>query len=151
MSNLPERDYFDSDLARELLDIAGQPSDYRARAYYDPDGDYIEYLSKPDSHDDERVDSLVTAYYSIDANELIGAKIKGVKALLRRHPLLCIAVKDGRVNLRLLIMGGLIATGRLAPDEARTAMIDCEKVDRSLLELMKEHGEGLKADELLSA
>ena len=51
---------------------------FEPTATYDRDGDCIEFLASPDSFYGERVDDLVTVYYSHDTGEIVGALIKGV-------------------------------------------------------------------------
>ncbi len=50
-------------------------------AYYDPDGDCIEFLARPEPFYVERVDDLVTVYYSQETREVIGSLLKGVTKL----------------------------------------------------------------------
>ena len=64
---------------RQADDALGKPAQqFRPTATYDPDGDCIEFLAKPDPFYAERVDDLVTVYYSQETNEVIGSLIKGV-------------------------------------------------------------------------
>lgn len=58
----------------ELSQDAGPP---QATAVYDPDGDCIEFLARPEPFYAERVDDLVTVYYSQETGEVIGSLIKG--------------------------------------------------------------------------
>jgi hypothetical protein len=44
---------------------------------YDPDGACIEFLAKPEPFYAERIDDLVTVYYSQDTHEVIGSLLKG--------------------------------------------------------------------------
>jgi len=72
-------------------------------ATYDPDGDCIEFLAKPDPFYAERVDALVTVYCSQESNEVVGSLIKGVSRfchkLLDKMPGFKIEIQDGRVSL----------------------------------------------------
>lgn len=62
-----------------------RPSEpFEPSATYDPDGDRIEFIARPDSFYAERVDDLVTVYYSHETNEIVGSLIKGVSQLSRQ-------------------------------------------------------------------
>src|SRR6266704_286870 len=50
----------------ELAKHAGLP---QPTAVYDPDGDCIEFLAKPEPFYAERIDDLVTVYYSQERSE----------------------------------------------------------------------------------
>lgn len=60
-----------NELARS---VSGTP---QPTAVYDPDGDCIEFLAKPEPFYAERIDDLVTVYYSQETREIIGSLIKG--------------------------------------------------------------------------
>jgi hypothetical protein len=66
------------DFARTMLLLAKPAEQFRPTASYDPDGDCIEFLAKPDPFYAERVDDLVTVYYSQETGEVIGSLIKDV-------------------------------------------------------------------------
>lgn len=88
-----------SDFATHLLKLAQEAPPFHPTATYDPDGDCIEFLIKPDPFYAERIDDLVTVYYSQDTNEIIGSLIKGVRGFLKKHPGLNIDIQDQRVRL----------------------------------------------------
>jgi hypothetical protein len=88
-----------SDFAAHLLKLAQDVPAFQPSATYDPDGDCIEFLIQTDPFYAERIDDLVTVYYSQESNEIIGSLIKGVHGFLKRHPGLKIDVQDGRVRL----------------------------------------------------
>lgn len=73
------------------------------QVYYDKDGDSIEFLWSDDMFRGERIDSLVTVYYSEETNEIVGSLIKGVRAFLKdvvsRVPGFKIEIEDGSVRL----------------------------------------------------
>jgi len=91
------------EFAQLVLRQADQEKDFAPFAVYDPDGDCIEFIAKPDAYFAERIDGIVTAYYSEDSNEMIGAQIKGIKSLMRQSPGLAIEVEDGPVKLHFLL------------------------------------------------
>ncbi len=92
-----------SDFAKRMMLLARSAADFQPTATYDPDGDCIEFLARPDSFYAERVDDLVTVYYSQETHEVIGSLIKGVsgfcKKLSETMPGFQIEIRDGRVRL----------------------------------------------------
>jgi hypothetical protein len=68
----------DADFAKRMMLLARPAEQFRPTATYDPDGDCIEFLAKPDPFYAERVDELVTVYYSQETDEVVGSLIKGV-------------------------------------------------------------------------
>ena len=93
----------DSDFARRMMLLARSADEFEPTATYDPDGDCIEFLAKPDPFYAERVDDLVTVYYSQETNEVVGSLIKGVagfrKTISETMPGFQIEIRDGRVRL----------------------------------------------------
>jgi len=91
------------EFAKRMMLLAEPAERFKATATYDPDGDCIEFLASPDPFYAERIDDLVTVYYSQENNEIIGSQIKGVskfyRAVLRQMPGFKIEVHDGRVSL----------------------------------------------------
>ena len=92
-----------SDFARRMMLVARPAEQFEPTAAYDPDGDCIEFLAKPDPFYAERVDDLVTVYYSQETNEVVGSLIKGVsgfcKVISETMPGFKIQIRDGRVRL----------------------------------------------------
>lgn len=92
-----------SDFAKRMMLLARPTEQFEPTATYDRDGDCIEFLAKPDPFYAERVDDLVTVYYSQETNEVIGSLIKGVRgfceAIDRTMPGFKIEIRDGRVRL----------------------------------------------------
>jgi len=92
-----------SDFAERMMLLARPAEQFEPTATYDPDGDCIEFLAKPDSFYAERVDDLVTVYYSQETQEVIGSLIKGVRGfcdkILKTMPGFQIEIRDGRVRL----------------------------------------------------
>ena len=78
--------------------------DFKPHAYYDADGDCIEFVTAPDTFYGKRLDDLVTVYLSNDNNEVMGGLIKGAKRFIRNSPNFMVIIEDNRVRLsRLLI------------------------------------------------
>lgn len=93
-----------SDFAKRMMLLAHPAERFTPTAVYDADGDCVEFLAKPDAFYAERVDDLVTVYYSQETGEVIGSLIKGVKKfckqMLSRMPGFHIEIQDGRVSLQ---------------------------------------------------
>jgi hypothetical protein len=92
-----------SDFAAHMLELARNAPPFQPTATYDPDGDCIEFTAKPDSFYAERIDDLVTVYYSHETGEIVGSLIKCVSRLHRelcaKIPGFQIEIEDGRIRL----------------------------------------------------
>jgi hypothetical protein len=92
-----------AEFAKRVMMLARPAEQFRPTATYDPDGDCIEFLARPDPFYAERIDDLVTVYYSQESHEIVGSLIKGVtrfcKGILERMPGFKIEIHDGRVSL----------------------------------------------------
>ncbi len=88
--------------ANEVLQLAGLEDSHLPKAVYDPDGDCIEFVAKPDSFRAERVDDLVTVYYSHETGDIIGSLIKGVSRL-------CRALLQESVGMKIQILSGKVS------------------------------------------
>ena len=97
-----------SEFAEKMMLLARPAEQFKPTAIYDPDGDCIEFLAKPDSFYAERVDDLVTVYYSQETNEVTGSLIKGVRGFCEKiyqtMPGLKIEIRDGWVRLAWMPM-----------------------------------------------
>jgi hypothetical protein len=109
-----------ADFAAHLLKLAEAAPAFEPSAIYDPDGDCIEFLAKPDPFFAERVDDLVTVYYSQESKEIIGSLIKGVHRFLKAHPGLHIDIQDGRVRLVHLLRAKFWNKDNPQPVESRS-------------------------------
>jgi hypothetical protein len=101
----------DTDFARRMMLLARPAEQFRPTATYDPDGDCIEFLAKPDPFCAERVDELVTVYYSQETGEVVGSLIKGVAQFCqdfsKKNPGFRIVIHDGPVHLEHLFLARL--------------------------------------------
>ena len=92
-----------TEFAERMLAMADPAELFEPTATYDPDGDCIEFFFKPDNFYAERIDDLVTVYYSQESNEIVGSLIKGVSVfcqkVLEKIPGFKIEIHDGRVSL----------------------------------------------------
>jgi len=101
----------DIDFAKRMMLLARPAEQFRPTATYDPDGDCIEFLAKPDPFYGERVDDLVTVYYSQETGEVIGSLVKGVskfcQEFCKKNPGFRIVIHDGPVHLEHLFLARL--------------------------------------------
>lgn len=67
-----------AEFAERMMLLAKPAEQFRPTASYDPDGDCIEFLAKPDPFYAEQVDDLVTLYYSQETGEVVGSLLKGI-------------------------------------------------------------------------
>ena len=99
------------EFAKRMMLLAKTASEFKPTAYYDADGDCIEFLAKPDAFYEERIDDLVTVYYSQRTGEVIGSLIKGASKLAKRLaqelPGFMITIEDGRIRLGHLFLAGI--------------------------------------------
>jgi hypothetical protein len=97
-----------SEFARRMTLLARPAEQFKPTATYDPDGDCIEFLAKPDPFYAERIDDLVTVYYSQETDEVIGSLIKGVAKFCRdlegKLPGFKIEIHDGPVRLQHIFL-----------------------------------------------
>ncbi|MCH9021731.1 MAG: hypothetical protein IID32_03100 [Planctomycetes bacterium] len=61
--------------ARKVMDLAQTAGPFQPTAVYDPDGDCIEFVFKPDNFYARRIDDLLTVYYSQENEEIVGSLI----------------------------------------------------------------------------
>lgn len=112
-----------SDFAKRMILLARPAEQFEPTATYDPDGDCIEFLAKPDPFYAERVDDLVTVYYSQETNEVVGSLIKGVagfrKKISETMPGFQIEIRHGRVRLVHIFRARLWGSKR-APRDIET-------------------------------
>lgn len=101
------------EFAKRMLLLANSAERFKPYASYDPDGDCIEFLAKPDPFYAERIDDLVTVYYSQETNEVIGSLIKGAsqfcKQFMVQAPGFRITIEDGPVRLEHIFLAKLWA------------------------------------------
>ncbi len=94
-----------------MMLLAKPAEQFRPTVTYDPDGDCVEFLARPDSFYAERVDDLVTVYYSHQTGDVVGSQIKGVskfcKSVLEKMPGFRIEIRDGRVSLEHILRAKL--------------------------------------------
>lgn len=112
-----------SEFARRMTLLARPADQFKPTATYDRDGDCIEFLAKPDAFYAERIDDLVTVYYSQETDEVIGSLIKGISKFCRevegKLPGFKIEIHDGPVRLQHIFQARLWS-GPFKPREVPT-------------------------------
>ena len=113
----------DADFAKRMMLLARPAEQFRPTAAYDPDGDCIEFLAKPDPFYAERVDDLVTVYCSQETGEVIGSLIKGVVAFCnefsKKNPGFNLVIEAGSFRLSHLFLARMWSAPQ-APGEIKT-------------------------------
>ena len=124
-----------SNFAKRMMLLAQPAENFRPTATYDPDGDCIEFLAKPDSFYAERIDDLVTVYYSQETDEVVGSLIKSVskfcRDMLEKMPGLRIEIHDGPVRLQHIFRARMWS-GNFDPNDMATLTY------RKLIEVSRE-------------
>lgn len=92
------------DFAKAMMLLAGSAEDFNPTAYYDSDGDCIEFLISPEPFFAERIDDLLTVYWSQENNQqLVGAVLKGISKFfeetVRSLPGFSLEIHDGPARL----------------------------------------------------
>ena len=99
------------EFAKRMMLLARPAEQFEPTATYDPDGDCIEFLAKPDPFHAERVDDLVTVYYSQETGDVVGSLIKGVtrfcSEFTKKNPGFRIVIEDGPVRLEHFFLARL--------------------------------------------
>jgi hypothetical protein len=100
-----------AEFAKRMMLLARPAEQYRPTAIYDPDGDCIEFLAKPDPFWAERIDDLVTVYYSQETGEIVGSLLTGVSRFCsefsKKNPGFQIVIDDGPIRLEHLFLARL--------------------------------------------
>ncbi len=99
------------EFAKRMMLLAQPAEQFRPSASYDPDGDTIEFLAKPDPFYGERVDDLLTVYFSQESGEVVGALLTGAsrfcKRMLAKMPGFGVELHDGRLLLAHILRARL--------------------------------------------
>ncbi len=113
----------EANFAKRMMLLARPAEQFRPTATYDPDGDCIEFLAKPDPFYGERVDDLVTVYYSQETGEVVGSLIKGVvrfcSEFTKKNPGFHLVIEDGPFRLEHLFLARMWSAPQ-APTEIQT-------------------------------
>ena len=130
-----------SNFAEYVLKLAQSAPAFQPTTTYDPDGDCIEFIVKPDPFYAERIDDLLTVYYSQESNEIIGSLIKGVSKFCRqmseRMAGFKIEIEDGPVRLEHLFLAKLWALNPQA--KGTMAVASYRKIYRELINMAEQN------------
>lgn len=118
------------EFAEMVLAMPSPEEPFQPTATYDPDGDCIEFLIKPDNFYAHRVDELMTVYRSEATDELVGSYIKSVRAfckkLIQQNPWFAIVVDEPPVRLSHLFVARLMQLpGK--PDQTQLQLVTTYK------------------------
>jgi len=93
-------------MADQLMElIQGTPKvEFTSSAYYDAETDALTFYFSDDPDYGKRLNQRVTAYLSLATNELVGCRIKGVKAALDELGWFDVSISTGKVSLKLLFI-----------------------------------------------
>ena len=92
----------------DLYAMFGTPVEtFEPFAFYNPDGDCVEFFAKNEKYYGERVDDYVTVYKAVDTDEIIGSVIKNVRSLckelsVKESPQIEIIVEDDQICIQHL-------------------------------------------------
>jgi hypothetical protein len=83
-------------MANELTEyLKAHPAQgFKSRPQYFADGDYVSYFLTDERCYARRIDSLLTLYHSLDTDEIVGCKIKGVRRLLQKLDQFGVMIQD---------------------------------------------------------
>lgn len=85
------------DFDKALADSIDTP--FSPMAWYDEDGDCIEFFCRREPFYAVRKDALLTVYYSQATHEIVGSLIKRVQSILKRYPGIRFDVVNGKTRL----------------------------------------------------
>lgn len=94
-----------------VLGLLSNPEPFKPFTFYNQEGDCIEFIARPGSYYEQRMDNLVTLYRSNDDEEFTGFSIKGIRSLLRKFaelPGLAILIEDGKVKIAHILLAHIM-------------------------------------------
>lgn len=90
---------------------------FEPHPYYSADGDFLTFFFRGDDHYEERIDKLLTVYRSMENDELVGWKIKGVRHIL--DTLGKFGIEGDGVRMNFLFLSGAFISGALGQNGDR--------------------------------
>ena len=111
------------DFVAEVIEM-GPLDPFKPMALYNADGDCIEVHLSNEPYYARRLDGWVTAYFSEQTDEVVGAVVKGVMSLLDRFPFVRIFVEGSEANIAFLLAGPLSATSDEVVQRTYKAIMD---------------------------
>ena len=102
--------------------LAGKKCEvFIASPHYFQDGDFVTYFYRDDLAYEERIDELLTVYRSIDTQEMVGCKIKGVRRILQELGNFGVFIDDGQMLLGMLFMAAAMVNPEKRQDYERVS------------------------------
>jgi len=128
-----------SEFAKHVREMA-LPASFVPHATYDANGDCVEFLFKPDNFYAERIDDLVTVYYSRNTKEPIGSLIKSVSSFCdsvsKKLPGFKITIVDGKVKLEHLFLAKMWTDDSPVNSVTYRKLIDAASENKTEAELL---------------
>jgi hypothetical protein len=106
-------------LADQIIQAIGEPIEYfEPFAFYNTDGDCIEFFIAGEKYYGERVDEFLTVYRDADTDAIVGSVIKNVKQLCRelseKQPGFAIIIQNEKVRIQHLFIARILSQLRPA-------------------------------------
>jgi hypothetical protein len=112
------------DFLAKLSEQAGG-TEFSPTAYYDADGDCIEFFLSPEEFRAERLDRWVTVYRGRESGQIVGSLIKNIKReLFVKFPGIDIDVIGERVHIKHLLRAPAYSTGDQTVQKIYRDMLD---------------------------
>ena len=91
----------------DIYEMFGTPvEEFEPFAFYNADGDCLEFFAKGEKYYGERIDDYITVYRAVETNEIIGSVIKNVRRLCKElsasNPGIEIVVEDDQIRIQHL-------------------------------------------------
>lgn len=92
--------------------LSGPDGPFKPVAYYDENGDCVEFIAKRGPFRGKRFDDLLTVYYDRETDEIVGSQIKRISKVLKDHPGIVIYIREkGRVRITHIIRARAYQSG----------------------------------------
>lgn len=102
-----------TDFLSSVPEFEGEFNPY---AYYGQEEDVLKIYFKPDADYAKRLNSRVTAYYSLEDNSLVGCAVKSVRSVLDELKWFDVEITDDKTRLKMVFFAQL---GSLEKEEQR--------------------------------
>ncbi len=93
----------EDDFLKSVLDEFGPIKPFKPSAYFDPDGNCIEFLLSNRQWRATVLDRWVTVYQAEDNDEIVGGLVKDISDLMEEYPGLDIEIKDSVVEVACVL------------------------------------------------
>lgn len=93
----------DDVFVKEILEEYGPIQPFEPCAYYDRDGDCLEFLFSNEPYRGKRLDHWVTVYYDRETDDIVGGLVKDINRLMQDYPGLDIEIAERRVKVALIL------------------------------------------------